>query len=79
MGIRRVNFPIMKKDVGLRIRVEKELREAFLNACRKDGNSAAQVLRNYMRRYADYDDTERQGELFEAQPAKHPDGDDSPG
>ena len=69
----------MKKDVGLRIRVEKELREAFLNACRKDGISAAQVLRNYMRKYADYDDTERQGELFDAQSTKHPAGNDSPG
>ena len=77
MCIHRVNFPIMKKDVGLRIRVEKELREAFLNACRKDGISAAQVLRNYMRKYADYDDTERQGELFDAQPPKTPDSKES--
>jgi len=39
------------KDVGLRIRVQKELRGQFLEACRKQDKPAAQVLREFMRRY----------------------------
>lgn len=39
------------KDVGLRIRVQKELREQFLAACRAQDKPAAQVLREFMRDY----------------------------
>ncbi|MEJ2375540.1 MAG: hypothetical protein P8Y71_08990 [Pseudolabrys sp.] len=39
------------KDVGLRIRVQKELRERFLEACRAQDKPAAQVLREFMRAY----------------------------
>lgn len=39
------------KDVGLRIRVQKELREQFIEACRKQDKPAAQVLREFMRAY----------------------------
>ena len=39
------------KDVGLRIRVQKELRDAFLSACRAQDKPAAQVLREFMRDY----------------------------
>ncbi|KUO62637.1 MAG: hypothetical protein APF80_14225 [Alphaproteobacteria bacterium BRH_c36] len=39
------------KDVGLRIRVQKELREQFLEACRAQDKPAAQVLREFMRTY----------------------------
>ncbi len=39
------------KDVGLRIRVQKELREQFVEACRKQDKPAAQVLREFMRTY----------------------------
>jgi len=39
------------KDVGLRIRVQRELREQFLEACRKEDKPAAQVLREFMRSY----------------------------
>jgi hypothetical protein len=39
------------KDVGLRIRVQRDLREEFLEACRKQDKSAAQVLREFMREY----------------------------
>lgn len=39
------------KDVGLRIRVQKELREQFLEACRMQDKPAAQVLREFMRNY----------------------------
>lgn len=39
------------KDVGLRIRVQKELREQFLEVCRKQDKPAAQVIREFMREY----------------------------
>lgn len=39
------------KDVGLRIRVQRELRDAFLAACRAQDKPAAQVLREFMRAY----------------------------
>ena len=37
------------KDVGMRIRVEQEFRDAFMAACQKMDVPAAQVLRQYMR------------------------------
>ena len=37
-----------RKDVGLRIRIDKELREAFLVACRASERPAAEVLRDFM-------------------------------
>ena len=39
------------KDVGLRIRVQRDLREQFLKVCRGQDKPAAQVLREFMRRY----------------------------
>ena len=39
------------KDSGLRIRVEKELREKFLDICREQDKPAAQVIREFMRQY----------------------------
>ena len=41
------------KDVGLRIRVQRELREQFLEACRAQDKPAAQVLREFMREYVE--------------------------
>ena len=41
------------KDVGLRIRVQHNLREAFLEVCRAQDNPAAQVLREFMRVYVE--------------------------
>jgi lipase chaperone LimK len=41
------------KDVGLRIRVQRDLRDAFLAACRSQDKPAAQVLREFMRAYVD--------------------------
>lgn len=43
----------MMKDSGLRIRIEKELREKFLETCRRQDRPAAQVLREFMREYID--------------------------
>lgn len=39
------------KDVGVRIRVEKELRDEFLETCRSQDTPAAHVLRQFMREY----------------------------
>lgn len=39
------------KDAGLRIRVQRVLREEFLDACRQQDKPAAQVLREFMREY----------------------------
>jgi hypothetical protein len=37
------------KDAGMRIRVEQELRDAFVAACQKLDVPAAQVLRQHMK------------------------------
>ncbi|MEQ6249893.1 hypothetical protein ABMC89_13445 [Sulfitobacter sp. HNIBRBA3233] len=41
------------KDVGLRIRLQRELRERFIAACKAEDKPAAQVLREFMRSYVD--------------------------
>jgi hypothetical protein len=41
------------KDAGLRIRVQRDLREAFLEVCRAQDKPAAQVLREFMRAYVE--------------------------
>ncbi len=38
-------------DVGLRIRVQRGLREQFLEVCRAQDKPAAQILREFMREY----------------------------
>ena len=52
------------KDVGLRIRVERDLRDEFLEACRLQDRPAAQVLREFMRRYVAEHKAEAQPSLF---------------
>ena len=42
---------IKTKDAGLRLRIEKDLREQFVEICRSEGKAAAHVLREYMRDY----------------------------
>ncbi|WP_150002881.1 hypothetical protein [Iodidimonas gelatinilytica] len=39
------------KNSGLRIRVERDLRERFLEICQQQDRPAAQVLREFMRTY----------------------------
>lgn len=41
----------MDKDVGFRIRIDRNLRERFLEVCRAQDKPAAQVLREFMRVY----------------------------
>jgi hypothetical protein len=52
------------KDAGLRLRVERELREEFTEVCRAGGRPAAQVLRDFMREYVMQNRTAAQQELF---------------
>ena len=40
-----------EKDAGMRIRVERELRDEFLKICREQDRPAAQVIREFMREY----------------------------
>ena len=57
------------KDLGLRIRVERELREGFLDACRAAHVPAAQVLRSFMREFVDKFGKERLPRVPVPQPA----------
>lgn len=41
------------KNCGMRIRLEKELREAFVDACRSQNIGASDVLRDFMRVYTE--------------------------
>jgi len=41
------------KDAGLRLRVERELRQEFVAACRAEGRPAAELLREFMRGYVE--------------------------
>lgn len=53
------------KDAGLRLRVEKELRQEFVEACRSTGKPAAQVLREFMRDFVARERVHVQHSLFE--------------
>ncbi len=47
------------KDSGLRIRIERNLRERFLAICHKEDRPAAQVLRQFIRDYVEGRETAR--------------------
>lgn len=52
-------------DIGLRIRVDDQLRHDFLESCKAQDSTAAQVLRNFMRTYVEEHGAKvRQGQLF---------------
>ena len=58
--------PLMAtKDVGLRIRVERDLRDRFLEICRTQDRPAAQVLREFMREYVRQNHSYPQQSLFD--------------
>lgn len=42
---------MMRKDVGMRIRLDRSLRDEFLAACQSQDRPAAQVMREFMRNY----------------------------
>lgn len=41
----------MHKDTGMRIRIERGLRDRFIEICREQDRPAAQVLREFMRAF----------------------------
>ncbi len=52
-------------EAGLRIRVDDALRRDFIETCKSNDTTAAQVLRAYMRSYIEEHGSEvRQGQLF---------------
>ena len=53
------------KDVGLRIRVEKDLREAFQEACLAQNRHGSEVLCEFMQTYVERHQ-QGQGDLFTA-------------
>jgi len=52
------------KNVGIRIRVDQELREAFQGSCRAEDRKISDVLREFMRSYADRHQDGKQASLF---------------
>lgn len=57
----------MKKDAGMQIRIERELRDEFLATCQVLDRPAAQVIREFMR-----DFVRRNSASSDAQPATKP-------
>ncbi|MCY7314801.1 MAG: hypothetical protein LH480_04060 [Rubrivivax sp.] len=55
------------KDAGMRVRVERELRDGFIAACQSQGLVAAEVLRDFMRGFAAKHSTVQRA-LFDAAP-----------
>ena len=51
------------KDAGVRIRVEKDLRDAFVALCQTEGRRASDVLREFMQTYVERRQG-GQGDLF---------------
>lgn len=58
------------KNVGLRIRVEKELRAAFQEACLAESRNASDVLREFMQVFTEQRKGVRQPDLFVTQSAR---------
>ena len=58
------------KDAGLRIRVEHDLRDEFLEVCRAQDRPAAQVIREFMRRYIAEHGADAQASLFPVEPIR---------
>jgi hypothetical protein len=56
------------KDSGLRVRVERDLRNEFNELCRANGRCAAEVLRDFMRTYVDRHRAGIQPDLFSKSP-----------
>lgn len=59
-----MRMALKTKNAGLRLRVEKSLRQEFLDACKTDGRVAAEVLREFMRHYVARNRSTAQQDLF---------------
>lgn len=61
----------MSGEIGLRIRVDDKLRHEFIEICKAQDITAAQVLRAFMRSYVEeHGERIRQPELFDERPAR---------
>lgn len=56
------------KDSGLRIRVERQLRQKFLDLCREQDKPASQVIREFMRTYVEANDSGAEEKLKKKSP-----------
>ncbi len=61
----------MGKTSNLRIRLEPELHQQFVQACQSQDVPAAQVLRNFMRDYVESFLSSRQKDLFDSNIQTH--------
>ena len=52
------------KNLGIRIRVNKELRDAFQAACKVENRLASDVIREFMRSFAERSFNGKQQSLF---------------
>lgn len=60
------------KDVGLRIRVERELREAFQGACLAENRAASEVLREFMQMFVERHQNGLQPDMFAVSASQKP-------
>jgi len=51
----------MVKDSGMRIRIDRDLRDRFIEICRAQDRPAAQVIREFMRTYVRENETANDG------------------
>ena len=56
---------MVRKDVAFKIRIEENLRRAFVDVCRDEDRPAAQVVREFMREYVQKKDLKIQQSLFD--------------
>jgi predicted DNA-binding protein len=61
----------MNKSSNYRIRVDPELHQKFLDACKSEDKPAAQVIREFMRAYVEKSHAMKQADLFIAEPHKN--------
>lgn len=59
------------KDAGLRIRVDRGLRESFQRACEAENRCASEVLRDFMRVFVERNPSGAQADLFVSAPSKN--------
>ena len=55
---------MITKDVGFRIRVDRDLRNEFLEVCRAQDKPASQMIREFMRRHIEEYENSQQRNLF---------------
>jgi hypothetical protein len=65
-----VGYTAAMKDPGFRIRVQRDLRDRFLEACRAEDKPAAQVIREFMRAYVDRHESAPGGPAKEQKPSR---------